>query len=173
MIPSRRFSIRPGVGHFLLVLLALALLALGGLAPQARAAESALPPDTAAFLGSLVGKYPDSRILSDPRLKPLLVATLGPRRFAQLVRGWGNRINDVVVSPIEKQQDAIVITACKPHDCLGFNATIYVSLKDGSVQACWRAEAGEPAFDQWLTPGGAKALEDGACTSARRERQNI
>ncbi|WP_243312437.1 hypothetical protein [Fundidesulfovibrio agrisoli] len=164
---------RPPLRPLLLALAVIAALSFGALSPRAVAAQSALPPDTAAFLESLVGKYPDSRILNDPRLKPLLVATLGPRRFAQLVRGWGNRINDVVVSPIEKQQDAIVITACKPHDCLAFNATIYVNLKDGSVQACWRAEAGEPAFDQWLTPQGAKALEDGECTATRRERRDI
>ncbi|MFP5239716.1 MAG: hypothetical protein ACLGQW_07800 [Acidobacteriota bacterium] len=170
---QRRFPNRTGVGRFLLTLLTLAVLAWGGLAAPARAAESTLPPAMAAFLESLVGKYPEFRTLNDPRLKPLLLATLGPRRFAQLVQGWGNRINDVVVSPIEKLQDTIVITACKPHDCLAFNATIYVNLKDGSVQACWRAEAGEPAFDQWLTPGGAKALEDGACTRTKLETRSI
>lgn len=173
MIPCPGVPILPRAGHFFLTLLVLSVLAWGGFAAPSRAAESALPPATAAFLESLVGRYPEFRLLNDPRLKPLLVATLGPRRFAQLVQGWGNRINDVVVSPIEKLQDTIVITACKPHDCLAFNATIYVNLKDGSVQACWRAEIGEPAFDQWLTPQGAKALEDGACTAARQERQNI
>ena len=164
---------RPSLRPLLLSLAVTAALSIGALWRTAEAVEGSLPPDTTAFLESLVGKYPEYRILNDPRLRPLLLATLGQRRFNQLVRGWGNRINDVVVSPIEKQQDAIVITACKPHDCLAFNATIYVNLKDGSVQACWRAEAGEPAFDQWLTPGGAKALEDGECTSARQGKQNI
>jgi len=171
----RLFTLHPG-GRLASMAAGLALcclLAPGLRATPSAAADKALAPATAAYLESLVGKYPDHTILNDPRLKPLLTATLGEKRFRQLLRGWGRKVDDVVVSPIEKIQDSIMLLACKPHDCLGYNATIYVDLKDGSVQACWRAESGEPAFDQWLSPGGAKALEDGECTRTKLEMRDI
>lgn len=128
-----------------IVLLSLTLLAFS-CAPSL-AAES---KDNFAQLRTWVGKYPNAKIdgknvwdIKD--FKQKLQDVMGPKRFKKF---W----DDFDISfPMEQEGDLLFLSYCKPHECVGVQADIFVNLKDDDVQVCWTNE--EDYESVWLRQG--------------------
>ena len=116
------------------------------------------------YLTKWEGKDPvRNGLLSDPKFNDSLEATLGKQRAKQLLTGWGR--GEPVASEVARVDDNMVFGACKPNDQCYHQAIIFISMIDGTVEACWQDAASSKSLsDFWLSPGGKpRKLHAGYC----------
>lgn len=147
-----------------------ALAVLGvTLCGSACATDGAKKNDTKSFsyLKKWVGKDPTEipaknyhnlpprpALWDDPKIKPNIIKSIGEDRFNQLISGWG--YGSPSITYVEKVDDYIVFSACKPKSSCSEAAIVYISTKDGSVQACYGAA--------WFNASGeAKTIDSENC----------
>lgn len=104
---------------------------------------------------------PPSAIWDHPKVKPMLLKTLGEQRLKLLMSGWGAA--KYSPSLVGRFNDVVAFSSCKLEqgNCVDRMAEIYINMKDGSVQACWEDETG----DAWLRSdsGPSQSLIKGYC----------
>lgn|GEM_PF-6992317 len=117
--------------------------------------------------GNTWGMKPHGNIWDDPKLAENLKKTLGETRNKILFEGWDN----ARIYEFERTGNYIHFLLCAKGACNKFGTTVFISLIDGSVQACWVDPAnmfgGSPSF--WLTSKGEKKLPDGSCVAEAPE----
>jgi hypothetical protein len=140
------------------------VLAAAEVARNQQSAQAELLNKPFGYLAKLDGKDPvKENLWSDPKVMVNLNQTLGKQRTKQLITGWGG--GSPVVTPMTRVDANMVFGACKPHDQCYHQAIVFISLTDGSVQACWQdVNTGRTVADVWLSPGGAsRKLPGGYC----------
>jgi hypothetical protein len=135
------------------------------LSGEARSQQVITKPDL-SYLKSMVGSYPvkypsigmlstseqKTNIWNDANLKDIFEKALGAERFSKLQKGWNNGPK---VSKIVQFDDIIAFFACENHNCYNNNASIFINIKDNTLQSCWRElsddQNAQDAGDVWLS----------------------
>ena len=137
-------------------------ISIDGLADlQKRVAEEQRTPF--GHLARWEGRDPvEDNLWSDPKILESFQRTLGPERTQQLITGWG--VGSPAVTAITRVDDNIVFGACKPKDSCYHQVIMFMSLTDGSVEACWQDANGTSVSDVWLSStGDTHKLPNGYC----------
>jgi hypothetical protein len=111
--------------------------------------------------GNTWGIKPHGSIWEDPKIADSLKRTLGDSRDKVLFDGW----DEGRIFEFKRTGDFIHFLACSKGTCNRFGTTIFISLIDGGVQACWldpeNMFSGSPNY--WLTSKGERKLSEGSC----------
>jgi len=95
-----------------------------------------------------------------PSVKANMIKTLGSERFMLVTKRWS------MLSSIDRVENYMLFTAQKSKDGGRHRADIYISTRDGSVQACWHDEDVMNDNDIWIRSGEKlKKLSKGGCES--------
>jgi len=147
------------------------LVAMVLLCGSALAADSTAAANDKALAFGFLAKWDgkDPIWVWDAKVKALLKKTLGDRRTKQLISNWGSGSSGANI-PVDRFDDQISFFDCKHHFCASFNTTIFISMKDGSVQACWvDSDAKFNTTEVWLSPKGERKLSEGACCTNNKD----
>ncbi|HBM90703.1 MAG TPA: hypothetical protein DD400_02335 [Rhodospirillaceae bacterium] len=144
-------------------LLFLLVVMLVGALP-ARAGEMPSLDDLAKW----EGKYPNAVLSNhgfwdDTRVLDVMKQNIPAALREIIIQGWGMK-DELIEMPIERQGDVLLVSVCKPHDCLSHAARLYFNLKRKTVQICWTEETEKTGkqLDIWIDRD-VKRLEKGAC----------
>jgi hypothetical protein len=140
---------------------------LGTLIPKGIAEEQAIVESLKnpfGYLTKFEGKDPvRENLWADSKFMARLEDALGRERTKQLVTGWGK--GDPVTTEITRVEDNLVFAACKPNDQCYHQVIVFISMRNGTVEACWQdASSSNARSDFWLSPQGTpRKLPAGYC----------
>ncbi len=139
---------------FFLLLVVMLVVAL-----PARAGEIPSLDDLAKW----EGKYPASGFWDDVRVLNVMKQNIPAELTGHVIQGWGMK-DELVEVPIERRGDVLLVSVCRPHDCVSHAARLYFNLRRKTVQMCWTEETEKTGkqLDLWIDRD-VKRLEKGAC----------
>jgi len=147
-------SVKHNLSFFLVSGVALGFLAFpagawpaGAANGEKTAQQCSTAHDPLAYLSWWVGKYPSyvdasgrppqtgRTFFEDPVILSALKGMLPSQALNPMLKGWKN---GRVETPIEREGDIIKASFCKPHACPDENTAVFVNVRTGLVQVCWK-----------------------------------